>query len=167
MVLVPKAKRLLLGGLLGGLLVLAVALAARAEPVLATYYADFYAGAPTASGELYDPYAYTAAHPYLELGTMLVVSFNGMSVVVRVNDRCYCGLDLSLAAAQAVGLTDVGIAPVDVEVLSTEAVPMLPTPTDTLYEVGEAQEVPGVVPSVEAQPSSPTSLEDVTYPTLP
>ncbi len=118
---VLKARPLFLSGLLAGLLVLAVSLTAKAEPVVATYYAALYVGAPTASGELYDPYGFTAAHPYLPLGTQLVVSLNGSSVVVRVNDRCSCGLDLSLAAAQTIGLTNVGAASVDMEILEPQA----------------------------------------------
>ncbi len=117
MALVPKGRIVLLAGLLVGLLVLAVSLTARAEPIVATYYGEVYVGSPTASGEPYNPHGFTASHPYLPLGTYLLVNYNGRGVVVRVNDRCSCGLDLSLAAAQAIGLTDVGIAVVDVEVL--------------------------------------------------
>jgi hypothetical protein len=101
MALVPKARTLFLAGLLGGSLVLAVSLVARAEPAVATYYGEEYVGTPTASGQLYDPNDYTAAHPYLPFGTELLVSHNGQSVIVTVNDSCFCGLDLSLAAAQA------------------------------------------------------------------
>jgi rare lipoprotein A len=110
----PKFRPLLLVGLLAGPLVLAVSLMGRAEPMMATYYADAYAGAPTASGEPYDPYGFTAAHPYLPFGTELLLSHNGLNVVGTVNDRCYCGLDLSRAAAQTIGLMDAGIAAVDV-----------------------------------------------------
>ena len=115
MALVPKVRTLLLAGLLAGLLVLAVSFTVRAEPVVATYYDGAFAGAPTASGDPYDPYGFTAAHPYLPLGTELLVSYDGSSVIVTVNDRCDCGLDLSLGAARAIGLA--GPVPVDVEVL--------------------------------------------------
>jgi hypothetical protein len=87
MALVPKARTLFLAGLLGGSLVLAVSLVARAEPAVATYYGEEYVGTPTASGQLYDPNDYTAAHPYLPFGTKLLVSYNGRSVIVMVNDR--------------------------------------------------------------------------------
>lgn len=117
MVLVPKARTLRLAGLLIVSLVLAVSWVARAEPVLATYYDGAYAGTLTASGEPYDTSGFTAAHPYLPLGTELLVSYNGQSVIARVNDRCDCGLDLSWSAAQAIGLTKTGPAVVDVEVL--------------------------------------------------
>ncbi len=52
-----------------------------------SYYSEKLAGAPTASGELYDPYAFTAAHSHLPLGTRLAVRCEGRSVVVTVNDR--------------------------------------------------------------------------------
>jgi peptidoglycan lytic transglycosylase len=97
--LFPKVRTLLLAGLLAGCLALAVSLTAWAEPVVATSYGEWYFGVPTASGEPYDPYDFTAAHPYLPLGTELLVNHDGRSVVVRVNDRCSCELDLSLAAA--------------------------------------------------------------------
>lgn len=127
MAVVPKSWLLLVAGLVAGLLVLAVSLTAKAEPVLATYYADAYIGAPTASGELYDPHGFTAAHPYLPLGTELAVNHNGRSVIVRVNDRCNCGLDLSRAAAEAVGLTEIGIATVDMQILEPQpALPPVP-----------------------------------------
>ncbi len=89
----------------------------------AGYYGEEFAGVPTASGEPYDPEGFTAAHPYLPFGTKLAVSYQGRSVTVRINDRIPYGgdyeLDLSWAAAQDIGITDVGTAVVDVEVLET------------------------------------------------
>jgi rare lipoprotein A len=125
-----KTRVWLLTALLAILVVLAFSLTARAEPVVATYYGEWYVGTTTASGEPYNPYDFTAAHPYLPLGTELLVHHNGRSVLVRVNDRCSCGLDLSLAAAQAIGLTDAGTAVVDVEVLETESLPIPSTTTE-------------------------------------
>ncbi len=54
---------------------------------LASYYGAELAGQPTASGEPFDPYGFTAAHRTLPLGTELVVSYGGRSVEVTVNDR--------------------------------------------------------------------------------
>ncbi len=94
---------------------------AHTEPVLSTYYGEELAGSPTASGEPFNPYAFTAAHPYLPFGTKLLVSYNGRSVIVMVNDRGPYGsdyeLDLSSGAAQAIGLADAGGGVVDMEVL--------------------------------------------------
>ena len=77
----------------------------------------------TASGDIFEPYAeYTAASPYLPFGTELMVTYGGNSVVVEVTDRGpYTGgreLDLSAAAADAIGLTYVGVDYVDVRVLN-------------------------------------------------
>jgi rare lipoprotein A len=55
----------------------------------ASWYGDYFQGRPTASGEPYDMYDLTAAHPSLPLGTMVRVTnlHNGRAVVVRINDR--------------------------------------------------------------------------------
>ncbi len=89
----------------------------------ASYYAEQYQGRPTANGETYDMYAMTAAHPSLPFNTPIRVTNlqNGRSVVVRVNDRGPFKpgrvVDLSLAAAQQIGLILNGSADVSVEVL--------------------------------------------------
>ncbi len=82
----------------------------------ATYYADFFSGRRTASGQRYDPRGFTAAHRTLPLGTDVVVSRAGRSVRVRVNDRGPYAhgalIDLSRAAAEAIGLIRAGRAQV-------------------------------------------------------
>jgi rare lipoprotein A len=122
--LVTKARGPLLVVLLASLFVVAVQVVAQANPLVATYYANKYAGKPTASGQPYDPYALTAAHPSLPFGTKLSVSYGGKSVVVTVNDRfpfeADSDLDLSWAAAQTLGLTEVGTAIVDAAVVDTQ-----------------------------------------------
>ena len=86
---------------------------AQAEEALASWYGPGFEGNPTASGEPYDPYGYTAAHKTLPLGTELTVNYGGSSVQVTVNDRGpYVGdrtLDLSQGAAEAIGLTQAGV----------------------------------------------------------
>jgi len=88
--------------------------------MVATYYASVLEGNPTASGEPYEPERYTAAHKSLPLGTELRVAYGGEAVEVVVNDRGPFveghDLDLSLAAAQEIGLTGPGVAPVKVTV---------------------------------------------------
>ncbi len=107
--------------LLGSALVFVTNGNAETEQVLASYYGAELAGQPTASGEPFDPYGYTAAHPTLPLGTQLVVSYGGRSVEVIVNDRGPYGggrgLDLSQAAADYLGLTQVGTDYVDYAVV--------------------------------------------------
>lgn len=89
----------------------------------ASYYAQKYSGRQTASGETYDMYAMTAAHRDLPFGTPIRVTNlqNGRSVVVRVNDRGPFKpgriVDVSLAAAEQLGLILNGTADVQVDVL--------------------------------------------------
>jgi rare lipoprotein A len=124
MALVTKARGPLLIVLLASLLVMAVQVVAQATPLVATYYANKYAGKPTASGQPYDPYGLTAAHPSLPFGTKLSVSYGDKNVLVTVNDRLPfesdSDLDLSWAAAQALGLTELGTAIVDAAVVETQ-----------------------------------------------
>src|SRR4030081_3444790 len=55
----------------------------------ASWYGEYFDGKPTASGEDYDMYDLTAAHPTLPLGSWVRVTNlrNGRAVVVRINDR--------------------------------------------------------------------------------
>jgi rare lipoprotein A len=72
----------------------------------ASWYGEDFVGKPTASGEDYDMYDMTAAHPTLPLGSYVRVTNlrNGRTVVVKVNDRgpIVPGriIDLSFGAAQ-------------------------------------------------------------------
>jgi rare lipoprotein A len=90
---------------------------AQTKTGLASYYGAELAGQPTASGEPFNPYGFTAAHRTLPLGTKLIVSYGGRSVEVTVNDRGpYSGgreLDLSQGAAEYLGLTYAGVDYVD------------------------------------------------------
>jgi len=91
------------------------------EEGTASFYADSLRGRPTASGARYDPAAFTCAHRTLPFGTRLrVIELrHGRSVEVTVNDRGpFVGgrlVDLSRAAAAALGLIELGVAPVRVE----------------------------------------------------
>ena len=90
----------------------------------ASYYADHFSGKRTASGEAYDPEAFTAAHRSLPFGTRLRVTdmASGRSVVVRVNDRGPWGgkrlIDLSRAAARELGLIRRGHGQVQLDPLA-------------------------------------------------
>jgi rare lipoprotein A len=86
--------------------------------------ASFYgneSGSQTASGQRFNQNALTCAHRSLPFGTKLRVTHRGQSVVVTVNDRgpFIKGrvLDLSTAAARAVGLTSSGVGHVTAEVI--------------------------------------------------
>src|SRR6059036_3491957 len=90
---------------------------------VASWYGPGFHGNRTANGEIYDQYELTAAHPSLALGTRAMVTnlFNGRSVEVRINDRGPFvdgrAIDLSYAAAGALGMIGPGTAPVRIEVL--------------------------------------------------
>lgn len=98
----------------------------------ATYYADEYTGSPTASGTPYTPSGMTAAHPSLPLGTVAdVCTQDGRCVTVTINDRCACGIDLSRAAAEELGMILAGRMEVTVTPVGEGALPAaapLPAP---------------------------------------
>jgi rare lipoprotein A len=93
------------------------------QTVTASYYQS---GEVTANGEKFDPMGHTAAHRRFKFGTILRVENkeNGKVVVVRVNDRGpYIdgrSLDLSLGAAQALGMVHDGLAEVEIKVLKRQ-----------------------------------------------
>jgi len=107
---------------LAALLLAASASLLAAEEGLASWYGGKFQGRRTASGELFDTRQLTAAHKSLPFGTLVLVTNleNGRSVTVRINDRgpFVPGrvIDLSLAAAAAIGLAGRGVAPVRLEV---------------------------------------------------
>ena len=96
-----------------------------------SWYGRRYHGAPTSSGEPYDMYAMTAAHPTLPIPSYARVTnlANGRSVVVRINDRGPFHsdriVDLSYTAAWKLGYAESGSARVEVEtVLPGKAEPV-------------------------------------------
>ena len=90
----------------------------------ASWYGEPHHGRPTASGEIYDMYQLTAAHPTLPMDTRVLVTNlkNGRTVEVRINDRGphVAGriIDLSFAAAQKLDATATGTIPVRIRALS-------------------------------------------------
>jgi rare lipoprotein A len=94
------------------------------EQGIASWYGKKFDGKRTASGEIYNMYGMTAAHPILPVPSYARVTnlANKKSVVVRINDR---GpflrdriIDLSYAAAYKLGIVNDGSAEVVVEVES-------------------------------------------------
>jgi rare lipoprotein A len=90
----------------------------------ASYYGKAFAGRKTASGEVFDPDRFTAAHRSLAFGTVLrVTRIDTKAVVyVRINDRGPFGkarriLDLSTAAADKLDMLRRGIAEVRAEIV--------------------------------------------------
>ncbi len=88
---------------------------------MASWYGERFQGLQTASGELFDFNQLTAAHRQLPFGAEVTVINlrTGASVAVVINDRgpCVVGrdIDLSKAAARALGIIEDGLAPVLIE----------------------------------------------------
>lgn len=89
----------------------------------ASWYGGRFHTAQTASGVPYDMYTFTAAHRTLPFGTIVRVTdqYNGKSVMVCVTDRGpYVKgriIDMSLVAADRIGLKDKGVSSVNLEVV--------------------------------------------------
>jgi len=96
------------------------------ESGTASYYGNKFHGRLTSNREVYDMYAYSAAHKTLPLPSFALVTNldNGESVIVRVNDRgpFHDGrvIDLSYAAAIRLGITQRGTGRVEVRALTPE-----------------------------------------------
>ena len=88
--------------------------------MLTSWYGPGFIGNLTANGEIYTAKEFTAAHKTLPFGTRLKVCYD-RCINVRINDRGpYIGqreLDLSQAAAEAIGLIEPGVANVSVTFL--------------------------------------------------
>ncbi len=93
------------------------------EVGIASYYADKYNGRQTSSGEIYDMYGISAAHPAYPMGTIVKVTnlSNNQSLILKINDRMpdFKGrvIDLSLGAARKLDMIKNGTAKVKIEVI--------------------------------------------------
>lgn len=93
------------------------------ETVYATYYAKKFEGRRTTSGVRYRGKKLTAAHLTLPFGTIVTVTNpdNGKSVDVEVNDRGPHSrkykIDVSAAAAKALGFYGKGVAQLEISYL--------------------------------------------------
>lgn len=94
------------------------------DTMVSSWYGPGFNGEVTASGDIFHSWEYTAAHKSVPLGTKLMVSYGGESVVVEVTDRgpyiAGRDLDLSRAAAERIGLTYAGEGVVEVEAASSD-----------------------------------------------
>ena len=123
---------------------------------IASWYGRKFNGQRTASGEKYDMYAMTAAHPTLPIPSYARVTnvATGKSVVVRINDR---GpflhdrvIDLSYTAAHKLGIVGKGSMEVEVESLLADAHPSVMTVQDRQPEIS-IQPVAAAVPAAQAE----------------
>jgi rare lipoprotein A len=122
------------------------------ERGIASWYGRKFHNGKTATGETYDMYAMTAAHPTLALPSYARVTnvVTGQSVIVRVNDRgpFHPGrvIDLSFAAAYRLGIVQKGSGEVDVEsILPATAPPAMaatPLPPVAAVDAAPAAAVP-------------------------
>ncbi len=93
------------------------------ETGVASWYGPNFHGNRTSSGETFNKYELTAAHPDLPFNTYVEVTFlqTGSSTTVRINDRGpHVGgriIDLSRGAAEKIGLRPYGVGEVKLEVL--------------------------------------------------
>ncbi len=126
---------------------------------VASWYGRRYHGKQTSSGEIYDMYAMTAAHPTLPIPSYVRVTHvaSGKSVVLRVNDR---GpfidsrlIDLSYTAAYKLGVLAGGSAMVDVETI----VPGAAQPVSTAQPALTVPPPVGSAPPVAVTPASPVA----------
>jgi rare lipoprotein A len=95
----------------------------------ASWYGSDHQGRETADGERYDMHAMTAAHRDLPFNTVARVTSesNGQAVTVRINDRGPNAkdriIDLSSAAAAALGVRDNGVTTVRIDVFASDQSP--------------------------------------------
>ncbi len=88
---------------------------------VASFYHNSFSGRKTASGEIFSQEKFTCASNHYPLGTWLRVTNtkNGKSVIVKVNDRMSPRInrvcDLTLQAAEKLGMIKSGLAKVEVE----------------------------------------------------
>src|SRR5712672_1484530 len=92
----------------------------------ASWYGEYFDGKQTASGEDFDMYDLTAAHPTLPMGSYVRVTNlrNGRAVVVKVNDRgpIVPGriIDLSYGAAQVLQFEHRGVQKVRLDLVKPQ-----------------------------------------------
>jgi rare lipoprotein A len=102
---------------------------AKVWSAVASWYGPEFHGLPTASGEPFDMFAETVAHPSLPFGSRLKIvnPRTGRSQTVRVNDRGPFiegrELDVSYLVASRLGLLGPGVGRVTIELLEVPARP--------------------------------------------
>lgn len=125
---------------------------------IASWYGRRYHGKPTSSGELYDMYGMTAAHPVLPIPSYARVTNvrNGRSVIVRVNDR---GpflsdrlIDLSYTAAYKLGVLAGGSALVEVETITPDMFDMIAAAPKATPAAAPASAPEAVIAALGATP---------------
>jgi rare lipoprotein A len=129
---------------------------------IGSWYGRRYHGQKTSSGEIYDMYGMTAAHPILPIPSYARVTnpANGKSVVVRINDRgpFHAGreIDLSWTAAAKLGYVGLGSAPVEVEsVLPGQMPAAAPVPAPAAPRREDEEDPIAKMAAAEPEPQLP------------
>jgi rare lipoprotein A len=134
------------------------------ERGLASWYGRKFHGRQTASGETYNMYAMTAAHPTLPIPSYVRVRnpANGREVIVRVNDRgpFHRGriIDLSYTAALRLDLLR-GVAPVEIERLTNDEI------RTGAWRRDLVPDAPAVAANAPAPDAAPRAVETPHVPT--
>ncbi|MCF4165201.1 septal ring lytic transglycosylase RlpA family protein [Zavarzinia compransoris] len=123
---------------------------------VASWYGPGFHGRLTANGEIYNQNSLTAAHKSLPFNTRVRVTAlsTGRSVVVKINDRGpYVGnriIDLSAAAASAIGLRHQGVGKVKLEILEEPASRATASTGSRATDSREGQQAPREVSAGES-----------------
>lgn len=89
----------------------------------ASFYADKFHEKITYSGEVYDMYGISAAHPTYPMGTIVRITkmYDGKIIILKINDKMPQRpdriIDLSLGTAQKLEMVNAGLAEIKLEVL--------------------------------------------------
>jgi rare lipoprotein A len=150
------------------------------EEGMASWYGRKFHGKNTASGEQYDMFKLTAAHPTLPIPSYARVTNleNGKSVIVRVNDRGPFKksrvMDMSYAAAYRLGYNNKGSARVRIEAITpgmdvaslTGIAPPVAPQTPPLWQV-EEDPIQAIAEATQPTPPSLTPTPALLTAALP
>jgi rare lipoprotein A len=140
---------------------------------VASWYGEEFEGRQTASGDIFDPKQFTAAHPTLPFGTVLTVTnlANNNQVQVRVNDRgpfvSSRIIDVSKVAAEKLDMLITGTAKVVIEVAPRSFSPIAKE-EDTAIETNSSENVAKteVVPQTGATVAKSSNTERPVQPVV-
>ena len=141
------------------------------ERGIASWYGRKFHGRRTASGEVYNMYAMTAAHKTLPIPSYARVRnpATGAQIVVRVNDRgpFIAGriVDLSYTAAQKLGVK--GVAPVEVERITFDDIRTGAWRRDSGTTTAAAAAAPAAAPELQPVVAAPAEVAAVATPATP
>lgn len=131
-----------------------------------SWYGKKFHGQKTASGELYDMYKMTAAHPTLPIPSYARVTnlSNGKQVIVRINDRGPFHssriIDLSYTAALKLGYLGSGSSELEVErLLPEDIVRLSKEKEEKLARPEQSVPSPDVLAAAAATMETPSSAE--------